>query len=222
MALTPRPVSTAPSSRRAAITGSTDSSSALTRAILPAALTHLPAGSTIHHMMSSSSDELLRNGVEPAIDVQNLRVIRGKRVALDEHLGSDRAGHHHRPARPVGLRQDDADAQHRRHTDRRRGHGDGAGPPGRFGRTAPPRRLRHAGPHHLQRPADHRQRALLRRAVRHGLECCGSGGIGRRPGGPPNSVVRQPIRRSAHPSVVGLRTGGPPRSVGARRTHRRA
>jgi ABC-type glutathione transport system ATPase component len=33
-------------------------------------------------MMSSSSDELLRNGVEPAIDVQNLRVIRGKRVAL--------------------------------------------------------------------------------------------------------------------------------------------
>ncbi|MDT5279550.1 MAG: type transport system ATP-binding protein [Mycobacterium sp.] len=34
-------------------------------------------------MMSSPSDELLRNGVEPAIDVQNLRVIRGKRVALD-------------------------------------------------------------------------------------------------------------------------------------------
>jgi ABC-2 type transport system ATP-binding protein len=34
-------------------------------------------------MMSSSSDELLRNGVEPAIDVQNLRVIRGKRVALE-------------------------------------------------------------------------------------------------------------------------------------------
>jgi ABC-2 type transport system ATP-binding protein len=34
-------------------------------------------------MMSSSSDELLRNGVEPAIDVQNLRVIRRKRVALE-------------------------------------------------------------------------------------------------------------------------------------------
>jgi ABC-2 type transport system ATP-binding protein len=34
-------------------------------------------------MMSSSSDELLRNGVEPAIDIKNLRVIRGKRVALD-------------------------------------------------------------------------------------------------------------------------------------------
>jgi ABC-2 type transport system ATP-binding protein len=34
-------------------------------------------------MMSSSSDELLRNGAEPAIDIQNLRVVRGKRVALD-------------------------------------------------------------------------------------------------------------------------------------------
>jgi ABC-2 type transport system ATP-binding protein len=35
-------------------------------------------------MMSSSSDELLRTGVEPAIEVQNLRVIRGKRVALED------------------------------------------------------------------------------------------------------------------------------------------
>ena len=34
-------------------------------------------------MMSSSSDELLRHGAEPAIDIQNLRVVRGKRVALD-------------------------------------------------------------------------------------------------------------------------------------------
>jgi ABC-2 type transport system ATP-binding protein len=34
-------------------------------------------------MMTSSSDELLRNGVEPVIDIQNLRVVRGKRVALD-------------------------------------------------------------------------------------------------------------------------------------------
>ena len=34
-------------------------------------------------MMSSSSDELLRRGVDVAIDIQNLRVIRGKRVALD-------------------------------------------------------------------------------------------------------------------------------------------
>jgi ABC-2 type transport system ATP-binding protein len=34
-------------------------------------------------MMSSSNDELLQGGVEPVIDIQNLRVIRGKRVALD-------------------------------------------------------------------------------------------------------------------------------------------
>lgn len=34
-------------------------------------------------MMSSSRDELLRTGTEPAIDIQGLRVVRGKRVALD-------------------------------------------------------------------------------------------------------------------------------------------
>jgi ABC-2 type transport system ATP-binding protein len=34
-------------------------------------------------MMSSSSDEFRRNPADVAIDVQNLRVIRGKRVALD-------------------------------------------------------------------------------------------------------------------------------------------
>jgi ABC-2 type transport system ATP-binding protein len=34
-------------------------------------------------MMSSSNDELPRTSGEPAIDIQNLRVIRGKRVALD-------------------------------------------------------------------------------------------------------------------------------------------
>ena len=34
-------------------------------------------------MMTSSSDELLRNGVEPAIVLDNLRVVRGKRLAVD-------------------------------------------------------------------------------------------------------------------------------------------
>jgi len=34
-------------------------------------------------MMSSSRDELLRNGVDVAIDVRDLTVVRGKRVALD-------------------------------------------------------------------------------------------------------------------------------------------
>jgi ABC-2 type transport system ATP-binding protein len=35
-------------------------------------------------MMSSSSDELLHRGTDTAIDVKNLRVVRGKRVALDD------------------------------------------------------------------------------------------------------------------------------------------
>jgi ABC-2 type transport system ATP-binding protein len=35
-------------------------------------------------MMSSSSDELLRNGAEPAIVVDHLRVVRGKRPALHD------------------------------------------------------------------------------------------------------------------------------------------
>ena len=34
-------------------------------------------------MMSSSRDELLRTGSQPAIDIENLRVIRGKHLALD-------------------------------------------------------------------------------------------------------------------------------------------
>src|SRR5437764_7636938 len=69
--------------RRAAVTGSTDSSSALTRAILPRCLTADLTGRTIHRMMSSSSDELLPPGVEAVIDIDSLRVVRGKRVALD-------------------------------------------------------------------------------------------------------------------------------------------
>jgi ABC-2 type transport system ATP-binding protein len=35
-------------------------------------------------MMTSSSDELLRNGVEPAVAIDHLRVIRGKRPALHD------------------------------------------------------------------------------------------------------------------------------------------
>ena len=34
--------------------------------------------------MSSSSDELLRNGVEPAVSIEHLRVIRGKRPAVQD------------------------------------------------------------------------------------------------------------------------------------------
>jgi len=35
-------------------------------------------------MMTSSSDELLHNGVDIAIDIKDLRVVRGKRIALDD------------------------------------------------------------------------------------------------------------------------------------------
>jgi ABC-2 type transport system ATP-binding protein len=35
-------------------------------------------------MMSSSSDELLRRGVEPAVSIEHLRVVRGKRPALHD------------------------------------------------------------------------------------------------------------------------------------------
>ena len=35
-------------------------------------------------MMSSSSDELLRDGAEPAITIEHLRVIRGKRPAVQD------------------------------------------------------------------------------------------------------------------------------------------
>jgi len=40
------------------------------------------AGADVHHMVTSSTDELLTNGVEPAVEVEHLRVIRGKRPAL--------------------------------------------------------------------------------------------------------------------------------------------
>ena len=46
------------------------------------------------------------------------------------------------------------------------GHGHGAGPTGRIRGAAPPGRIHAAGPDHLQRPADRRQRPLLRVAVR--------------------------------------------------------
>jgi ABC-2 type transport system ATP-binding protein len=38
----------------------------------------------IHHMMISSRDELISNGSEPAVDIDHLRVIRGKRPALHD------------------------------------------------------------------------------------------------------------------------------------------
>src|SRR5207248_2948566 len=48
----------------------------------PRPLTGPKAGRIIHRMMTSSSDELLRHGVESVIDIDHLRVIRGKRPAI--------------------------------------------------------------------------------------------------------------------------------------------
>src|SRR4051794_21248040 len=47
-------------------------------------LTRPTRGSTIHRMMTSSSDELLQRGVEPVLVVENLRVVRGKRPAIHD------------------------------------------------------------------------------------------------------------------------------------------
>src|SRR5258705_4988102 len=86
MARTPRPVRVAPSSRCAAATGSTVSCSALTGQIVhpdpTRDLTTQPQEAHIHHMMSSSSGELFARGVEPAVSIEHLRVVRGKRQAL--------------------------------------------------------------------------------------------------------------------------------------------
>src|SRR5271163_5217742 len=49
-----------------------------------AALDKRTAGADIHHMMTSSNDELLSNGYEVAVDLSHLRVIRGKRPALHD------------------------------------------------------------------------------------------------------------------------------------------
>src|ERR1700744_4854574 len=74
----------APSSRCAAPTGSTTSWSAPIGQILPVTLDMLPTGAHIHHMMTSSPDELFSDGHEAAVDISHLRVIRGKRPALHD------------------------------------------------------------------------------------------------------------------------------------------
>jgi ABC-2 type transport system ATP-binding protein len=58
--------------------------SALTEAILPVVLDTHTSGEDIHHMMTSSSDEFLRHGAEPAVSVEHLTVVRGTRTALDD------------------------------------------------------------------------------------------------------------------------------------------
>jgi ABC-2 type transport system ATP-binding protein len=56
----------------------------LTGPILPRALDSRAAGVDIHHMMTSSSVELPFDGREAAVNIDHLRVIRGKRPALHD------------------------------------------------------------------------------------------------------------------------------------------
>ena len=171
-------------------------------------------------MMSSSSDELLRKGADLAIDVRNLRVVRGKRVALDDVSVQIARGTITGLLGPSGcgkttLMRSIVGTQIIARRNR-----DGAGPSRRLGRPEAPRRLCDPGPDDLRRPARHRQRPVLRVVVR-----CRRGGRrrrdrGRRPRRSPNCAVRQPLRRPAHPRVAGVCAGVAPRPAGARRTHR--
>jgi ABC-2 type transport system ATP-binding protein len=47
-------------------------------------LDNTAAAADIHHMMTSSRDELISGGREPAVDIEHLRVLRGKRPALHD------------------------------------------------------------------------------------------------------------------------------------------
>src|SRR5580692_1847254 len=47
-------------------------------------LTSRRDGTIIHRMMSSSSDELIARPAEPAVFIDHLRVVRGKRPALHD------------------------------------------------------------------------------------------------------------------------------------------
>ncbi len=172
-------------------------------------------------MMSSSSDELLRGGVEPAIDVKNLRVIRGKRVALENIsvqiargtitglLGPSGCGKTTLMRSIVGT-QIIAE-----------------GTVTVLGRPAGSAELRHRVGYVTQDPTVYNDLRIIDNvryfAALYGTDsnaadqAVSAVGLDRSP----DRLVRQPIRRSAHPGVVGLRAGVPSRSAGARRAHRR-
>jgi ABC-2 type transport system ATP-binding protein len=65
------------------VTGSVVSSSTLTTAILPGTVDFGAGGADIHHMMTSSPDELM-HGDGSAVSIDHLSVVRGKRTALDD------------------------------------------------------------------------------------------------------------------------------------------
>ena len=118
-------------------------------------------------MMTSSHDELMSGRRRPAVSVEHLtRRPRQAHRAGRRHR-AHRPRHHHRRARPIRMRQDHVDPQHRRNAGHRIGIRHRARATGGIRRAAAPRRLRHPGPHDLRGPPRRRQRALLRLAVRH-------------------------------------------------------
>jgi ABC-2 type transport system ATP-binding protein len=58
--------------------------SAVIEAIVPVHLDAVGRREDIHHMMTSSHDELIRSRIAPVVSVEHLTVIRGKRTALDD------------------------------------------------------------------------------------------------------------------------------------------
>ena len=154
--------------------------------------------------------------------IKHLRVIRGKRPALHDFSVQIARGHHHRPARPVRLRQDHADPLHRRHPDRRRRHRHRARPT----RPAPPSCAAASVTCRRTRPStttcgSSTTSATSRRCTGSTASAADDAHRAGRADRSPNRLLRQPIRRSAHPGVAGLRAGLPTRPAGARRAHRR-
>ena len=140
-------------------------------------------------MMTSSHDELLRTVPTAAIDIRASAGCPRQARRTRRCHGAGRPWHHHRIARPVGLRQDDADAQHRRYPDRRRRVRSRCSANLRVAAE-----LRHRVGYvtqdadDLPRSAGPRQRALLRRTVRHGRPGRRRGDRRRRAGRSPNGA----------------------------------
>ena len=114
-------------------------------------------------MMTSSSDELLRRGVEPVVVIDHLRVVRGKRPALHDLSVQIARGTITGLLGPSGCGKTTLMRSIVGHPDRRRGHRHGA----RAARRAPLALRSRVGyvtqdADDLQRPADRRQRPLLR------------------------------------------------------------
>ena len=173
-------------------------------------------------MMISSRDELIRGRHGAGRQHQPSAGDPRQTPSAARLLGADRAGQHHRPARPVRLRQDHADALHRRHPDRDIGDPSPCSATRRLRRAAAPGRLPAARPDDLQRSAGRSttfatsRRSTASTARPQTPRSSGSGLTDHR-----TAFCAQPLRRPAHPGFAGVRVGLPAGSAGARRAHRR-